>query len=78
MQFLATLVLGLGLGAVLGWLWAGRSGAVLRAERDAVKAERDRFETDFKAAIVDVEAALAERNALNAQVAGLTDRKSVV
>lgn len=72
MQFLAILLLGLGLGAVVGWLWAGRSGAALRAERDAVKAERDRFEADFKAAIVDLEDALAERNDLNARVAGLT------
>lgn len=72
MQYLGILLLGLVLGSVVGWLFAGRATAGLQAERDAARTERDRYEADFKAAIVDLEAALNERNSLNAQLAGVT------
>lgn len=72
MQYLGILLLGLGLGIVVGWLFAGRATAGLQAERDAARTERDRVQADFKSAIVDLEAALTERNALNAQLAGAT------
>lgn len=72
MQYLGILLLGLVLGGVVGWLFAGRATAGLKAERDAARTERDRVEADFKAAIVDLEAALSERNSLNAQLAGAT------
>ncbi len=72
MQYLGILLLGLGLGSVVGWLFAGRATAGLQAERDAARTERDRVQADFKSAIVDLEAALTERNALNAQLAGAT------
>ncbi len=72
MQYLGILLLGLVLGGMVGWLFAGRATAGLKAERDAARTERDRVETDFKAAIVDLEAALTERNSLNAQLAAAT------
>ena len=64
-QILAILLLGLGLGGVVGWLWAGRSSA-------ALSAERDRFAADFKAAIVDLEAAVSERNTLKETLAAMS------
>jgi DNA recombination protein RmuC len=72
MQYLGIFLLGLVLGGVVGWLFAGRATAGLKAERDAARTERDRVETGFKSAIVDLEAALSERNSLNAQLAGAT------
>ena len=72
MQYFGILLLGLVLGGMVGWLFAGLATAGLKAERDAARTERDRVETDFKAAIVDLEAALTERNSLNAQLAGAT------
>jgi len=72
MQYLGILLLGLVLGGVVGWLFAGRATAGLKAERDAARTERDRVEAGSKAAIVDLEAALSERNSLNAQLAGAT------
>jgi len=77
MQYLGILLLGLVLGGVVGWLFAGRATAGLKAERDAARTERDRVEADFKAAIVDLEAALSERNSLNAQLAGATAEHKV-
>jgi len=77
MQYLGILLLGLVLGGVVGWLFAGRGTAGLKAERDAARTERDRVEADFKAAIVDLEAALSERNSLNAQLAGATAEHKV-
>lgn len=72
MQYLAILVLGLVLGGVVGWLFAGRSAAALGAERDSARAERDRYATDFKAAIVDLEASVEERNGLRETLAALS------
>ncbi|RJT26405.1 DNA recombination protein RmuC [Chakrabartia godavariana] len=71
-QILAILLLGLGLGGVVGWLWAGRSSAAVSAERDAARAERDRATADFKAAIVDLEAAVSERNTLKETLAAVS------
>lgn len=72
MQYLAILVLGLVLGGVVGWLFAGRSAGALGAERDSARAERDRYATDFKAAIVDLEASVEERNDLRETLAALS------
>lgn len=72
MQYLAILVLGLVLGGVVGWLFAGRSAGALGAERDSARAERDRYATDFKAAIVDLEASVEERNGLRETLAALS------
>jgi len=71
-QILVILLLGLGLGGVVGWLWAGRSSAAVSAERDAARAERDRATADFKAAIVDLEAAVSERNTLKETLAAVS------
>lgn len=72
MEYLAILVFGLALGSLVGWLFAGRSAGALGAERDSARAERDRYATDFKAAIVDLEASVEERNGLRETLAALS------
>lgn len=77
MLYFGILALGLALGGVVGWLFAGRSAGALGAERDSARSERDRFAGEFKAAIVDLEATVAERNDLRETLAALTAEQKV-
>ncbi len=58
-------------GAVIGWLLGGRGAATLKAERDAVRAERDAHLANFKQAARDLEAADREREANAVALAAL-------
>ena len=71
------LVTGVVIGGGLGWLWAGRAAAGLGAERDVARAERDRFEQDFRSAIRDLEAALAERDQARLDLSALMAEQKV-
>ncbi len=71
------LLIGLAAGGGLGWLLAGRSAASLRSERDVARAERDRFEQDFRAAIKDLEAALTERDHARLDLSALIAEQKV-
>ena len=46
-------LLALIVGGVIGWLLGGRGAATLKAERDAVRAERDAHLANFKQAACD-------------------------
>ncbi len=71
------LIVGLAVGGLLGWLLAGRAGAMLRSDCDVARAERDRFESDFKAAIRDLEASVVERNEAKLALARVTAEQQV-
>lgn len=71
------LMFGLGLGAGLGWLLAGRAAAGLRSARDVAQSERDRLDADFRRAITDLERALAERDQARLDVSALTAEQKV-
>lgn len=60
------------LGGLIGWLVAGRQGAALVAERDAIRADRDEQFARFKQAAVDLEAMDREREAIALRLATLT------
>ena len=60
------------LGGALGWLFAGRQGAALAAERDALRTDRDEQLARFKAAALDLEAMDRERETLALRLATLT------
>ena len=68
---------GLAAGALLGWLWAGRSAEGLRSERDVSRAERDKAQIDFRAAIADLESAVAERDQARIDLAALMAEQKV-
>jgi DNA recombination protein RmuC len=71
------LIVGLAVGGLVGWLLAGRAGAILRSDCDVACAERDRFESDFKAAIRDLEASVVERNEAKLALARVTAEQQV-
>lgn len=64
MHSLLIAVVALGLGALIGWLFAGRQAGALRAERDGL-AER------FKAAVTDLAAEADARKAADLQLSAL-------
>ncbi len=59
-------------GGVIGWLLGGRGAATLKAERDAVRGERDAHLANFKQAACDLETADREREANAVALATLT------
>jgi DNA recombination protein RmuC len=59
------------LGALLGWLLAGRASSGLKAERDAALADRARLDSLFKQAALDLERASQEREAHAIELASL-------
>ena len=63
---------GLGLGSLLGWLLAGRNAGRLRTDWELAKAETERLQADFRAAISDLEKALVERDEARIAVSALT------
>jgi DNA recombination protein RmuC len=63
---------GLGLGAVVGWLLAGRHASQLHTDRELAKAETARLDADFRAAISDLEKALVERDEARLSLSALT------
>ena len=58
-------------GALIGWLWAGRQSAALAAARDAIVGERDALSARFKAAIVDLESESRARQSAELRLATL-------
>ncbi|MFM7027258.1 MAG: DNA recombination protein RmuC [Chakrabartia sp.] len=71
------LLIGLAAGAGLGWLLGGRSDGRLQSERDVARAERAKFEDDFRAAIRDLEKALAERDQARIDLSALMAEQKV-
>ncbi len=71
------LLVGLGVGGLVGWLFAGRASATLRSDCDVARNERDRFESDFKAAIRDLEATVTERDEVKLALARITAEQRV-
>ena len=63
---------GLGLGTLIGWLLAGRNAGRLRTDWELAKAETERRQADFRAAISDLEKALVERDEARIAVSALT------
>ncbi len=68
----------LALGGLIGWLVGGRGAGALRAQRDALAAERDGLETDrneqreqFKQAIIDLEAESTAHHAAQLKLAAI-------
>jgi len=68
---------GLGLGSLIGWLLAGRSAGRLRTDWELAKAETERLQADFRAAISDLEKALVERDDARMAVSALTAEQKV-
>lgn len=68
---------GLGLGSLIGWLLAGRSAGRLRTDWELAKAETERLQADFRAAISDLEKALVERDDARMAVSALTAERKV-
>ena len=66
------LVGGLGLGTLIGWLLAGRNAGRLRTDWELAKAETERLQADFRAAIADLDKALVERDEARIAVSALT------
>jgi DNA recombination protein RmuC len=60
---IAFIIAALIFGALFGWLLGGRSAAASAAEREGLRAERDRHLDNFKAAARDLEIADREREA---------------
>ncbi|MFM8542672.1 MAG: DNA recombination protein RmuC [Chakrabartia sp.] len=63
---------GLGLGTLIGWLLAGRNAGRLRTDWELAKAETERLQADFRAAISDLEKALVDRDEARIMVSALT------
>jgi DNA recombination protein RmuC len=65
-------LVGLGLGGLIGWLFAARQSGALAAQRDALQADRDEQLERFRAAARDLEAMDQEREASALKLATLT------
>lgn len=71
------LLIGLAAGGGVGWLMAGRSDGQMRSERDVARSERDKFETDFRTAIADLEKMAMERDQARIDLSALMAEQKV-